>query len=114
MCHKFPLVRDVPCPLTPQPGCSTIEGSCLSLGRSSAAAEQPETAGSEAAAAQLTFMFAVALIFSLCAFYGSAEGKANSEVRGHSVNQRRVGFMGDTMVHANNNKIGGADIPLGL
>lgn len=114
MRHKFPLVRDVPWPLSPQLGCSTIAGSCLCLGRSSAEAEPPETAASKAAAVQLTFMFAVALIFSLCAFYGSAEGKASSEVRGHSVNHRRVGFTGDAIVHANNNKIGGAGIPLGL
>lgn len=76
--------------------------------------EQSETAGSKAAAVQLTFMLAVLLIFSLCAFYGSAEENANSEVRGRCVNQKHVVFVGDTIVHANNNKISGTDITPGL
>lgn len=76
--------------------------------------EQSETAGSKAAVVQLTFMLAVALIFSLCAFYGSVEEKANSEVRGRCVNQRHVFFIGDTIVHSNNNKISGTDVALGL
>lgn len=115
MRFEFPLVRDALWLLSPWPGCRAVRGSCLSLGHwSSAKMEQSETAGSKAAAVQLTFMLAVALIFSLCAFYGSVEEKANSEVRGHCVNQRHVFFIGDTIVHSNNNKISGTDVALGL
>lgn len=115
MCFPLPLVHDGPGPPSPWLGCSATWGSCLSRGhRSPAKVEQSETAGSKAATVQLAFMLAAALIFSLCAFYGSVEEKANSEVRGHCVNQRHVFFIGDAIVHANNNKISGTDITLGL
>jgi len=72
-----------------------LEGPASHLAiRSLAKVEKSETAGSKAAAVQLAFMFAVALIFSVCAFYGSVEEKASSEVRGHCVNQTCVLYRG--------------------